>query len=87
MAKKKEKKREAAPPVRVEKERRIYFPKILLLFGIIVIFVGIVDLWDRYDIPREVLDVLLILAGLWLFKKGIEHGFRRRRKEILKKYI
>ena len=68
-------------------EKASYFPKILMLFGIFLIAVAVVRYLNFYQIPDIAVDILFLLAGIWMLKLGVEKGFYMRRKNILKKYI
>lgn len=81
------------PEVKVEKPKKektkVKFPKGRLLGGLLFIVVALVDYfgWGGLGIPRIVIDVLLLLSGLWLIKVGMGTAYSKRRRELLKKYI
>ena len=83
---KKEKTKKQEQPVAAEPKRR-YFPTGRMLAGVALILLGGISLLNYYLIPRTVVDVLLILSGLWLFKLALSSGFSKKRREIFKKYI
>jgi len=64
-----------------------YFPWLMLLYSIAIILVGAINLIGIYTVNPIVVNVLLILAGLWLLKTGFDSGFSKQRKEIVKKYL
>ncbi len=74
------------PIVRKEKSHPI-FPKGLILFSLVMIGVAIADYLNYYSIPREALDGLLLVAGLWMLKIGIAIGFYNKHHEIIKRYV
>ena len=67
--------------------KKVYFPHLMLLYSIAIILVGAINLIGIYAVNLIVVNVLLILAGLWLLKAGFDSGFSKQRKEILKKYL
>lgn len=78
------------PEVKIEKpkeEKETFFPKLLILFSLVVIAAAVIDYFKFYQMPKPALDIILLLAGLWMLKVGVEKGFYRKRKEIFKKYI
>lgn len=75
-----------APEVHKEKKPH-FFPKLSLLFSLIIMAVAVIDYFNFYQIPKLAIDLILLVAGLWLLKVSIAKGFYKRRKEILKKYI
>ncbi len=64
-----------------------YLPKLVLLFGVLLIAAAVIDYFKYFIIDERIIDLLLLLAGLWLIKIAFEHGLYKRRKELLKKYI
>ena len=64
-----------------------YFPRLMMFYGVIIIAIAVVDYLKAYPIPSIAMQVLLLVAGLWLLRRGFDKGFSERRKEILKKYI
>jgi hypothetical protein len=87
MAKEVKQKKEA-PKVEVPHvEKAHYFPKFLMLFSLFLIAVAVINYFNFYQIPSWITDVVLLLAGLWMFKVGLEKGYSKRRREIVKKYI
>ena len=64
-----------------------YLPKLVLLFGVLLMVIAVVDYYKYFIIDARIIDLLLLLAGLWLIKIAFEHGLYKRRKELLKKYI
>lgn len=64
-----------------------YLPKLVLLFGVLLIAAAVIDYFKYFIIDARIIDLLLLLAGLWLIKIAFEHGLYKRRKELLKKYI
>ena len=64
-----------------------FFPSLTLLFALVLIAVAVIDYFKIYSIPLLVMDVVLLLAGLKLLYWGVEKGYAKRRKELLKKYI
>lgn len=81
--KKVEKPKVTIPP----KEKHHDFPRLLIVFGIILVAVSITSYLKIYNFPKLALEILLLLAGLWMFQIGIKKGFYHKRKEIFKKYI
>jgi len=83
MAQKKEEKEEFKLPV----EKKSTFPKLKIGFSVIVTAAAITDLLGLYDLSKLVIDILLLLTGLWLLKSAISSGFSKSHREILKRYI
>ncbi len=75
-----------APEVHKEKKPS-FFPKLLMVFSLLLIVVAVVDYLDFYQIPKLAIDIIILFAGLWILKISIEKGFYKKRKEIFKKYI
>ena len=81
-------KTKAKPEVKVDVPvKHHYFPKILMLFGLIVFVIAIIDYFNFYNLPKIVVDIILLISGLWLFKLGLARGFYKKRKEVLKRYL
>jgi len=79
-------------PVKIEKpkvEKKSYFPKLLMIFSIVLIVVAVNDYfrWLVFPMMELWVDILLLLAGLWMLRISIATGFSKKRKEIFKKYI
>lgn len=64
-----------------------YFSKILILFSLVVIGLVILNFLEILKLSEIGTNILLLLSGIWLLKVGIEEGFYKKRKGILKKYI
>lgn len=79
-------KKEEKKPV-IIKEKKSTFPKLKIGFSIVIFVLAIVDLLGLSGISRLVLDILLLVSGLWLLESGISSGFNRSHREILKRYI
>ena len=71
----------------VKKEVLHFFPRLLFFFSLVLVAVAIVDYLGFYLLPREVLQGLLLVAGMWCFMLAFEKGSYERRKHILKRYI
>ena len=56
---KEEKKQPTAIP-----EQHVYFPRLMILYSLIIIVIGVISLSNFYEIPRIGVNVLLIIAGL-----------------------
>lgn len=69
------------------KEKQRFFPKLLILFGLVAIVLAVVNFFNLLVIPELVINTALLLAGVWMLKISIERGFYKKRKEIFKKYI
>ena len=52
-----------------------------------MIAVALIDYFKYYKIPEWGVDALLLIAGVWMLTLGMEHGYYKKRKEILKRYI
>jgi hypothetical protein len=85
MAKKKEEKLEIKPGKPEEKKK--FFPKLTILFSLILIVAAVLSFFGIFQFPKLAIEIILLLAGLWMLKLGIGKGFYGRRKEILKRYI
>ena len=86
----KEPKLEAKKPIKIEKpkvEKKSYFPKLLMLFGLLVMAWALNGFFGWYPVPELATNIILLLSGWWMLKKGIASGFYKKRKEIFKKYI
>tara|TARA_B100000315_G_C14528327_1_gene564909 strand:- start:1199 stop:1474 length:276 start_codon:yes stop_codon:yes gene_type:complete len=81
------KKEKSKPEIKPKKEKKHYFPKLLILFGLVLAALSIISYLKYYNVPRLVLEIVSLLAGLWFIKIGISKGFYKKRKEIFKKYI
>lgn len=86
MAKNKEEIPKVKPEIKPE-EKKKFFPKLTILFSLAVITAAVISLFNVFPLPKLGADIILLLAGLWLLKVGIEKGFYGKRKEVLKKYI
>ena len=77
------------PPVQhvQKKEELHFFPRLLFLFSLVLVAVGIIDYLGVYVFPRMFLQGLLLVAGIWCFMLALEKGWYERRKHILKRYI
>lgn len=64
-----------------------FFPRLLILFSLISIILGVNNFLGWFSVPEQVTDAVLLIAGIWMLKVSFEKGFYKRRKEILKKYI
>ncbi len=80
------KKKEREEPVEQPPKRR-YFQGGLMVYGLAVAVIGAISLLGYYGVDRRVVDALLIISGLWLFKKAVASGFSKKRRELFKKYI
>ena len=80
-------KKEEKKTVELPKKKESYFPKLMIAGSILFIVVGGVNLIGLYGIHSLVTNILLILAGIWLLVAGINKGFSKSHREILKKYI
>ena len=80
----KEEKKEHKP---VAEPRKVFFPRLALLFGLFLIVKAVNDYLGWYKYPSLVDQIVLLIAGLWLIKLGLEIGVTHRRKEILKRYL
>ena len=69
------------------KKEKSYFPKLTFLFGLILIVIAVVRFFNWYSINNLTVNILLVLAGLWIFFLGLSHGFEKQRKDLFKKYI
>ncbi len=88
MSKEEDKKKELEEHLKLQKaEKKSYFNKPLLFFSVITFAAGLNQYFRWYPVPEIVLVVILLLAGLWLFKLAMGGGFYGRRKDIFKKYI
>jgi hypothetical protein len=74
-------------PVVEKKEKQHNFPKLLIFYGFILIAVSVVNYFNFFIISEICLNVLFLIAGLWMMKLGVAKGFYHKRKEIFKKYI
>ena len=85
MAKNKEEK----PEIKVEKPEKkpSFFPKLTILFGFVLIAIAALGFFGVFQFSKLAIEIILLLAGLWLLKLGLERGLYKKRKEILKKYI
>ena len=70
-----------------EEEKQRFFPKLLILFGLVLTAWALNGFFNWLAIPELATNIVLLLAGLWVLKVGIAKGFYRKRKEGLKKYI
>tara|TARA_Y100000310_G_scaffold221415_1_gene222987 strand:+ start:3208 stop:3480 length:273 start_codon:yes stop_codon:yes gene_type:complete len=86
----------ATPKVETKKEVKVtpkaeskphYFPKLLFFFGVLLIALAIVDYLKYFVIPGLVIDVVLLIAGLWILKIALGKGSYNRRKAVLMKYL
>jgi uncharacterized membrane protein YcjF (UPF0283 family) len=77
------------PEVKQEKseEKKKFFPKLTILFSLAVIAAAVLSSFNVFQFPKSVINIVLLLAGLWLLKLGIGKGVYGKRKEVLKKYI
>ncbi len=82
-----EKPKKAEKPKVDVKSKKHYFPKLILIFGILATALSIVSYFKYLVIPRIYLEIVILLAGLWFVKIGIQKGFYAKRKEIFKKFI
>ena len=65
-----------------------YFPKKRLLYGILLLAVGIADyLHIGPTVPKIVLNILLVLSGIWFLLLSIDSASSKRRRALMKKYI
>ncbi len=80
------KNKEEIPKVKPE-EKKKFFPKLTILLSLVIIAAAVLSLFNIFQFPKLVIDIVLLLIGLWLLKLGIGKGFYGRRKEIIKKYI
>ena len=91
--KKQEKPVKLAPKIKSEPKKvpktlhKSYFPKFFMLFGILLIVVGVVNFLKIMVVKLIVVNALLVAAGSWMLFMGLQKGFAKQRKEIFKKYI
>ncbi|HLC90577.1 MAG TPA: hypothetical protein VJI15_02310 [Candidatus Nanoarchaeia archaeon] len=65
-----------------------YFPKKRLLYGILLLAVGVADyLQIGPTIPKIVLHILLVLSGIWFLLLSVDSASSNRRRALMKKYI
>ncbi|MBR9683639.1 hypothetical protein GOV03_03810 [Candidatus Woesearchaeota archaeon] len=69
------------------KEGKKFFPKLMILFSLLLIVGVVLSFFNVFSFSKLVMEIGLLLAGLWLLKLGIGKGFYGKRKEIIKKYI
>lgn len=86
MEKKEEKKTISIKPIEIRKNRST-FPKLKIGFSIIITALAVADITGLYGISRLLLDILLLISGLWLLESSIISGFNKSHREILKRYI
>mgnify|MGYP000162096650 CR=1 FL=1 len=68
-------------------EKDSFFPKILLIFSILLITLAIVNFFNLFVLPELVANIALLLAGLWMLKLGVGMGVYKKRTGKLKKYL
>ena len=73
--------------VEVPDKKPSYFPKLMIVGSLLLIIVAVVNVTGLYGVPSFIIDILLIFAGAWLLITGINKGFNKSHREILKKYI
>ena len=65
-----------------------YFPKGRIVFGLILVGVGVLDyLRVSPPIPKIVLNILLVLSGIWFLILSMDTASSKRRRALMKKYI
>ena len=69
------------------KNKPHYFPKLLFLFGVILVGLAVVDYFKYLMINSRIIDAILVLAGLWMIKIALSKGSYNRRKAVLMKYL
>lgn len=86
----------ATPKVETKKEVKVtpkaeskphYFPKLLFFLSLILIALAVVDYFKYLTIDGRIIDVILLFAGLWMFKMAFAKGSYGRRKAVLMKYL
>ena len=87
MAEAKVKKAKPVKPKVSKLKGKTYFPKLLILYGLICTAAPLIEYFNLYKFPELTIEILLLLAGLWMFKMGVKQGFSKKRKERLMKYI
>jgi hypothetical protein len=73
--------------VKIPERQKSFFPKKRIWLSLILLVVGIVNFFKSYAYQSEIANGLIIFAGLALLRTGVDSGFSKKRKEILKKYI
>ncbi|MBU0460183.1 MAG: hypothetical protein KKH52_02810 [Nanoarchaeota archaeon] len=68
-------------------EKHHYFPKLLFLFGLILVVYTLLNFFNLFSLNQRIVDLAILLAGLWMMKLAIAKGLYKKRKEIFKKYI
>jgi uncharacterized membrane protein HdeD (DUF308 family) len=68
-------------------EKHHNYPKVMLLGGLIIAVVALISLFNWFNLPKTTMDILLLIAGLWLLFAGLAKGMYKQRKEKLKEYI
>jgi len=86
MAKEKKVKPAKVEVPKVEKKHS-YFPKLRALFGLILVSAGVVNYFNFYSLSLLTLDILLVLAGIYLIYLAFMHSLSKKRKEFAKKFI
>ena len=80
-------KKKVEVPQTHKEEKHSYFPRLLIVYSLIVIVIALNHFFNWYSFPSYVTTVILLISGLWMLKIGVAKGFYGRRKEIFKKYI
>jgi uncharacterized membrane protein len=63
------------------------FPLVFILFGLITFIVGVLNVLKIFSLDRLYVDAILIIAGLWIFKKGVGSGFSKKHRRLGKRLI
>jgi hypothetical protein len=73
--------------IRIPEKKESFFPRLQILFAVVVSAIAILNLSSLYTIPSLVVEILLLVAGLWMLEVAIAKGFYRKRHNVIKKYI
>ena len=75
------------PEVKGKEHHKSYFPRLFMMFGIFLIIISAMSYLSYFKIQKMLMELIMLVAGLWVLKVGLDKGFYKKRKELLKKYI
>ncbi len=87
MSKKKPAEEAQRMAVEQAKKPKVHYTKSSIVLGLVAVVVGVVDYFGFFPVPQLFLDILLVIAGLWLMFQSLGHNADKWKREKLKRYI
>lgn len=63
------------------------FPILAIVYGIILVIFAVLRYFNQLELPALIIDLLLLVGGLWLIWLGVQKGLIAKHQKLFKKYI